>query len=224
MSDLSIFADESGGQNGRSRYCLVTLVFHNQSDPINAAIVEYAADLARRGLDDVVSHAGPLMYGTGDYATYDMGTRKMMLSVFEGFVRRLPFRYHTFAYKRSEVSDPAEFTRRFKRDLVILLMDELAYFQDFNVVKIYYDGGQPMVTKALHKAIDFAISKQAVEYRAASPRDYRFFQVADYLCTLELADIKFHAKELTKTDIKVFGADYQAFKRNHLKKIRGKLI
>jgi hypothetical protein len=81
-----------------------------------------------------------------------------------------------------------------------------------------------MVTSALHSAIDFILSKDAILYRMASAPEYRLFQVVDYLCTLELTDIKYREKHLTKTDIKIFGKDYQAFKRNHLKRIRYKLL
>ena len=87
-----------------------------------------------------------------------------------------------------------------------------------------------MVTSALHGAIDFVLSKDAVLYRMATAQDYRLFQAADYLCALELTDIKFHDKSLTETDIKVFleritrhlskttlsGSDARLFNRNSL--------
>lgn len=224
LNELSIFVDESGGQGGHSRYCLVALVFHLQSLGVDDAIAEYEADLARRNLDNVVSHMSPLMNGHDAYANYDMATRKMMLATFEGFVRGLPFSYKAFTYRRSEVDSPEEFSIRFRKDLMLFLIDNLAFFQKFEAVKIYYDNGQPMVAEALHKAIDYAISKQAVLYRMATQTDYRLAQVADYICTLELTDMKFKAKELTATDIKIFGEDYQAFKRNHLKHLRKKMI
>nr|WP_322154996.1 hypothetical protein [Paratractidigestivibacter sp.] len=81
-----------------------------------------------------------------------------------------------------------------------------------------------MVTSALHGAIDFALSKDAILYRLASAQDYRLFQTVDYLCTLELTDVKYREKCLTETDVKVFGADYQAFKKNHLARIRRKAM
>ena len=114
------------------------------------------------------------------------------------------------------------FIARFKRDLVVFLTDNLEYFQSFDKVKIYYDNGQQMVTSALHGAIDYVLSKDAVLYRMASALDYRLFQAVDYLCTLELTDLKFRDKCLMVTDVKVFGEDYQKFKQNHLKRIRRK--
>lgn len=124
----------------------------------------------------------------------------------------------------SEVEKPHLFIARFKKDLVVFLTDNLSYFQGFDKVKIYYDNGQQMVTSALHGAIDFVLSKDAVLYRMASAQEYRLFQAVDYLCTLELTDLKYQDKSLTGTDVKVFGEDYQAFKQNHLKRIRRKAL
>ncbi|WP_322151534.1 ABC transporter [Paratractidigestivibacter sp.] len=164
------------------------------------------------------------MNGHDDYAALGLGERKRLLAAFEGLARRLPFSYKVFAYRRSEVSSPEAFIARFKRDLVNFLTDNLEFFQGFDRVKIYYDNGQQMVTSALHGAIDFTLSKDAVLYRLASAQDYRLFQTVDYLCTLELTDVKYREKCLTETDVKVFGADYQAFKKNHLARIRRKAM
>lgn len=179
-------------------------------------------DLARKGLPNLPFHASPLMYGKEPYRDLEMETRKKMLASFESFCRRAPFRCKSFAYKRSEVEEPELFTARFKRDLVVFLTDNLEYFQNFDRVKIYYDNGQRMVTAALHSALDFILSKDAVLYRMASAREYRLSRVADCICTLKLTDIKFQRSELTETDAKVFGTNYPAFRKNHLKHIQKK--
>lgn len=82
-------------------------------------------------------------------------------------------------------------------------------------MKIYYDNGQRMVTAALHSALDFILSKDAVLYRMASAREYRLSQVADCICTLKPTDVKFQRSELTETDAKVFGTNHPAFRKNH---------
>lgn len=224
LLELSIFVDKSGSQSGNSRYCLVTLLFHDQSSPIADLIDAYENDLRRKYLPNLPFHASPLMNGHESYEAMDIGGRKKLLSAFEGFARKLPYLYKSFVYRRSEVATSEQFIARLKKDLVIFLTDNLLYFQSYDKVKICYDNGQQMVTSALHSAIDFILSKDAILYRMASAPDYRLFQVVDYLCTLELTDIKYREKHLTKTDIKIFGEDYQAFKRNHLKRIRRKLL
>lgn len=222
MRELSIFVDESGSQSGHSKYCLVTLLMHDQGEPVSPLIARYEDDLRAKGLPDLPFHASPLMNGHDDYESLDLGCRKRLLAAFEGFVRGVPCSYKAFSYRRSEVDAPELFIARFKRDLVVFLTDNLECFQSFAKVKIHYDNGQQMVTSALHGAIDYVLSKDAVLYRMASAQDYRLFQAVDYLCTLELTDLKFRDKCLTVTDVKVFGEDYQKFKQSHLKRIRRK--
>ena len=202
----------------------MSLVFHEQDEVLDSYISAMEEDLARKGLPNLPFHASPLMYGKEPYRDLEMEVRKKMLACFEAFCRRAPFSCKSFSYKRSEVEEPSLFTARFKRDLVVFLTDNLEYFQNFDCVKIYYDNGQQMVTAALHSALDFILSKEAVLYRMANAWEYRLSQVADCICTLELTDIKFQRNELTETDIKVFGTNYSAFRKNHLKHIQKKEI
>lgn len=80
------------------------------------------------------------------------------------------------------------------------------------------------ISEALHSAIDFMLSKDAVLYRMANPKEYRLSQVADCVCTLELTDIKFRSGTTTETDSKVFGTSYAAFTKNHMKHLRRKSL
>ena len=223
LSELSIFVDESGGQNGISRYVLMTVVLHDQSDSIQESISSYESSLESRNLPDIPFHASPLMYGKDAYANLNHETRHRMFSAFFVFVRKLPVSYRTFSYRRDQLSDAGAFAARLKRDLVVFLVDNLDTFQSFDKVKIYYDNGQHMITEALHGAIEFTLSKQAILYRKASPSDYRLAQVADFLCTVELAAIKYENHEETATDIKIFGSA-KAFRRNYLRLIRRKSL
>lgn len=67
------------------------------------------------------------------------------------------------------------------------------------------------------------LSKGVVRRRKTSMTDYRLEQVADYLCTIELALVKYEAKENGETYNKFFGG-IGSFKRNWLKQARGKRI
>lgn len=224
MSDISVFCDESGGENGHSEYCLVTLVFHDQEDDITDRVDGYRRALDSAGLLLIPFHASPCMYGKDGYKDLDISVRKGLIMKFFMFQRALPYRYKTFAYRRKEVADTSKFTARLKRDLAVFLTDNLEYFQSFDQVKIYYDGGQPMVTQALHAAIDYVLSKNAVLYREASAGTYCLQQVADLICTLELTDIKFEQHTITATDEKFFGLSRAAFKKLYLRHVRAKLL
>ena len=221
MSELSIFVDESGGMNGTSRYCLVTLVFHNQKDDISPIITFYEEILKTISLPNRPFHTSPLLYGKKEYAHDTLELRKRQLGSFFSFTQRLPIRYATFAYKRSEVPTPELFISRFRKDLVVFIAEHLAYFQSFDCVKIYYDNGQQMVTHALNAAFEYMLTPSTLMHRNATPSSYRLSQVADFLCTIELTALKAVSNDMTSSDIKFFGGN-QAFKKNYLKKIRRK--
>ncbi len=221
--DLSIFVDESGGRGGKSRYCLLTLVVHDQSESITEKVARYEEALLRADLPNIPFHSEPLLNGHGDYKNMDIKQRKKLLNSFSIMVQRLPISYVTFVYRRSEYRDPTKLSARMKRDISSVLFERLEFFQAFEEVKVYYDNGQDIVKQALDKSIGFVLSKGVVDRRKTSMTDYRLEQVADYLCTIELARVKYEAKEDGETYNKFFGG-IGAFKKNWLKQARRKLL
>ena len=220
---LSIFADESGGQNGTSKYYLITLVLHDQSNPVGPLIDAYRNSLAAKALPDIPFHASPLIYGKDQYNGLNLATRKRLLASFFVLTRKLPIQYKTLAYRRSEVATLDRLIARIRRDLVVFISDNLDFFQSYESINIYYDNGQRAVTEALHAAIEFILSKNAVAYRDASPQDYVLSQVADFLCTIELTATKYEHRDETRTDLKGFG-NVTEFKKGYLRHLRKKAL
>lgn len=223
MLEISLFADESGESGTESKYYLLTLVFHEQRDSISRIIDIYEDDIRAKGLPDIPLHASPLMNGNDEYAGMDIQDRKRLLQSFFTMLQHLPVKYHTFAYRKCEFGDSSVLEARIRRDIVNLVFDNLDYLQGFDKVKVYYDDGQYVVTKALHDAVEYALSTNAVMYKDGDPKDYRLAQAADLICALELTALKFEAKEATRTDDRFFGA-FGSFKKNYLKKIRRKVF
>lgn len=224
MGELSIFIDESGDAAFRSDFYLVTLVFHRQDEPIQPNIAQYECTLTKELLDTIPFHFNPLLNGQDDYKWKDIRSRKRQLHAFRIFAEHLPIAYAAFVFeKRSRVTNTAQLTRAIEADVKGLLRSKQAYLQDFDQVKIYYDDGQSIVTKALHLAIEGAISSQTAVYKDASPKLYRLAQVADYLCGIELTAAKYERHLETRTDVEFFGS-IRNFKKNYLKKIRRKRL
>lgn len=103
------------------------------------------------------------------------------------------------------------------------MVEHLNFFQSFDDVKVYYGNGQDIVKQALDRSVGKVLSKGAVRRRKTSITGYRLEQVADYLCTIELALAKYEAKEDGETYNKFFGG-IGSFKRNWLKQARSKRI
>ncbi len=220
MRELSIFVDESGDPGSSSKYYLLTLVLHDQGNSIADAIQTYERSVAQHKLPDIPMHIGPLIRGTYQYEFLEPVTRKRLMSSFRVFAERLPFIYHTFLYKKSEFEgDVSKIAIRLKRDLVVFLYDNLEFFQSFDHIKVYYDDGQRVITNALHDSIEYTISREAIVYKDARPSDYRLFQVADFVCGVELTAHKFEQNESTTTDHLMFGTQ-AIFKKKVLKTLR----
>ena len=223
LNELSLFIDESGSDGLKDRYYLLTLVLHEQNVRIVDGIRHYERALTQKGLPDIPFHASPLLNGHDDYRDMSLAERKRLLSAFRVFFRHMPVRYACISLKVRDYGDVDAVTATMRRRLVDLLFDELAYFQQFDAVKIYYDNGQHSLAEAIHEAMDYAFAKGVVVYREAIPADYRLSQVADYICTIELTALKYADKAITRTDEKFFGS-WSQFKKGPLKEVRAKRI
>ena len=221
MRELSIFADESGDKTDHNRYFLLTLVVHNQDDTIGEKIAHYERALSDADLPNIPFHPEPLLNGHKDYEYLEAEQRKKLLVAFNILVQRLPVRYKTFVYRRCEFETPGKLAERMKRDVAGMFNENLMYFQGFDHVKVYYDNGQAIVKRALDEAVASVLSKHAIVKRRTTMTEYRLAQVADYLCTIELAAVKYEAKEHGSTYDKFFGG-VGSFKKNWLKQAHRK--
>ena len=223
MSELSIFVDESGDKTQHAQYFVLTLVLHDQNEAIAKDISIYEKTLSDADIPNVPFHSEPLLNGHGDYKNLPLERRKKILTAFGSLVRFLPIKYKSFVYKRAHFGSIEKLAARMQRDVSSMLFDNLELFQSYDHVKVYYDNGQNIVKQALHEAIENALSKEAVVKKRTTMTEYRLAQVADYLCTIELAAAKYAAKENGGTYDKFFGG-VGAFKRNWLKQARRKAL
>lgn len=222
---LSAFFDECGQENKfqpNTKYYLLTAVLHDQRYPIDGFIASYETNLRESSLPDIPFHAYDLQHKRGGYAGLEFEIRKRLFAKFEGFVRKLPVTYKTFAYRRPEFKDAAALSKRMYRDLSSFIRDNYSAFQLFTTIAIYYDGGQAAADAAIHRAFDETLSANTADYKRLRYQERRLAQAADYFCSMELAALRYANHEETNTYIKLFG-HHRAFKANHLKQMRKRL-
>lgn len=92
------------------------------------------------------------------------------MTCFSTFVWKCPFSYEVFSYRKSRFKSDGDLFSKMKRDLIFLLFDKLESLQVYDIVKIYYDDGQGMVTDALHAAFEYALNKQTSPTGTVAPR------------------------------------------------------
>ena len=102
MKELSLFIDESGDSSTQTRYFLLTVVIHNQSEEITDKIISYEKSLVLADLPNIPFHSEPLLNGHEVYEDLEIKTRKKLLYSFNVLVQRLPIQYKTLVYKHSE--------------------------------------------------------------------------------------------------------------------------
>lgn len=223
MRELSLFIDESGDIGPCSDYYLVSFVFHDQKDSLDIDIAAYRGALRDANLPERAFHFTPIVRAHDEFAMLDIGERKSHFARFRIFTERAPFRYWVLRYKKDRFPSVYALAEQVERDLSARINEHLEFFQSFAHIKIYYDNGQQLVRHAVHQAVRTCLAKNAAIYRNAIPKDYYMSQVADYVCGIELAALRYERHLDGATDHRFFG-DKRSFTRNYLKKIRKKLL
>ncbi|WP_144744501.1 DUF3800 domain-containing protein [Enorma burkinafasonensis] len=223
MRELSIFIDESGDVGSCSDYYLVGFVFHDQSVDISTSISRYRQALSDAGLIERTFHFTPVVRGHEQYDQIDLSMRKSYFMRFQVFVEKTPFRYMVLRYRKREFSSEYALAERIERELVSFIREQVEFFFGYDCVKIYYDNGQQTVKRAVHRAVHTCLSSNAAIYRNAMPKDYFMSRVADYVCGIELAALRYDRHMDSPTDHRFFG-DKRCFTKNYLKKIRRKQL
>ena len=139
--------------------------------------------------------------------------RRRLLNKLVAFARRIDIRYKSCIVEKKQHPDSISLTVALTKQLSRFLSDNLSYFHDFNRIVVYYDNGQVELNRIL--ATVFAIVLPHAEFKRVLPAQYRLFQVADLLCTMELITLKNERHILSKSEIGFFG-NQRDLKKNYL--------
>ncbi len=218
MNILSIFVDESGDfgkVENSSPYYLVTLVFHNQSEDIYKPISVLENSLAYCDLEQSYIHTGPLIRREPPYNNMTIDERRQLVYKMLSFFNHAPILHTTIKINRREADDRFALTSQLSKSLKAYFNKHFEYFSSFEKIIVYYDNGQQELNLVLNTIFSFIFSN--VEFRKASPPQYRLLQLADFVCSVELLSLKMSEKRLSKSETAFF------YKPQELKKtfVRG---
>ena len=219
---LSIFIDESGDFGAYESHCpyyLVSMVMHDQRIEIKDNLICLDEHLQRLGYPNHAIHTGPLIRREAVYANDTVGNRKKLFNSLFHFTRQLNFRYICVSVRKSECRDEIDMASHLSRAISEELRRNKEYLESFDKVIIYYDNGQIELTKILTSIFNSLFFN--VEFRKVQPVNYRLFQVADLICTLELLSIKERNHLLTKSEEMFFGS-VKELKKSYLKLLQKK--
>lgn len=221
---LSIFVDESGDWGElqpHSPYYFITLLFHNHDDSIIEDNIALDANVKAIGFDPRSLHCGPIIRREGYYKNRTIDERRKVLRSLFSYFRHVPIQYTTLYIEKKDCVDIVDMTMRLSRHLTTFIKEHLAYLQTFENIILYYDYGQVELTRLLTSTLTALLSNLTL--RRVKPSDYKLFQLADMLCTLELVAIKFESKTASRSELDFFHSA-RDFKKNYLKVIRRKRL
>lgn len=217
MKELSVFIDESGDFGDykiHSSYYIISLIFHDQAVNIKPQIKKLEENLAYIGYPHHCSHVGPIIRNEHEYRRDTLENRQKLLKNMVSFFRHIDVKAKTVYIEKKQVMDSVDAAGRLAKGISAFIRTHLEFFLQFDIVKVYYDNGQIEVSKILSSVFNALLDH--VEFRKVFPSDYRLFQVADLVCTLQLLELKDEKHELSQSE-KQFFSDERTLRKNYLK-------
>lgn len=220
MKELSIFIDESGDfgeYNYRSPFYIVTMVFHDQENDINDSLDSLEHELSFLGYPNHCLHAGPIIRMESEFKNEDIVVRRKLLMKLMGFVRKVKIKHKSFFIEKKHIENITDATGKLSKQIGAWVKDNFEMLLTYDVVKIYYDNGQVELSKIL--ASVFNVLLPSVETRKVMPTDYRLFQVADFICTMKLTELKIENNIMSIQEKRFFGGE-EGVRKNFLKDLK----
>jgi hypothetical protein len=222
MKELSIFIDESGDFGGyelHSPFYLVTLVFHDQAVDISKNAAHLHETMTRYSISDYTVHAGPIIRRENEFLNFSIADRKKLFDSLFHFVRMTDITYFTIAVQKKNLIDEKDLSANIEKHLMRFLKENLEIFVQYDRIVVYYDFGQLELAQILSTV--FLKKFNNIEFRKVKPANYKLFQAADMLCTLELLSLKVENKTISKSELEFFDS-VRNLRRIYLKVIQRK--
>ena len=145
--------------------------------------------------------------------------RKRIFNFLYNFARTTDIKYHCIIVEKKQLVEEIDLNIRITKQLSAFLFANLAEFTQYDRIAVYYDYGQMELTNILVTAFNTVLNN--VEFKKVIPANYKLFQAADMLCTLELLALKAARKILSKSELAFF-TSAKNLKKAYLKSIQKK--
>ncbi len=110
---------------------------------------------------------------------------------------------------------------KISREIANTLRKHESFLSGFDRIILYYDNGQVELTKILTSVFSALFAN--VEFKKVRPVDYKLFQVADLVCTMELLSIKGRQNAFSRSEMEFFHS-IRDFTKNYMKALLKKKI
>jgi len=222
MKELSVFIDESGDfgpYDNHSPYYIVSLVFHEQTIDIKKDIDKLNENLRQAGISVNPIHSAPLIRREGEYKNYTLLERKRIFNFLYNFIRKVNISYRCFVVEKKQLIDEIDLQMQLTRLFSSFFRENIEHFLKYDRIVIYYDYGQRELSLSIVTIFTAFLSN--VHFKKGIQAEYKLFQAADLLCTIELLSLKAERKMLSKSEL-LFFKSAKELNKSYLRAIQRK--
>ena len=195
------------------------MVFHNQTLDIQKQVKYLDTELSYLGLNNLCIHTGPIIRKEETYKNMDVIERRRIFNKMMAFIRSIDIRFKCFFIEKKHIKDTVEATGKLSKQISQFIREHYNDFLTFDDVKIYYDNGQVEVSKLLSSVFNALLPNPI--FRKVMPSDYKLFQAADFICSMELVRLKLESNQFSKSEMTFFGSQ-RYLKQNYLNILKKK--
>lgn len=226
-NELSIFIDEAGDVGTydpetnpiSDRYYLITLVFHDQNKPIDSQIEFLKNRLANDGFTAEAVHSGPLIRKEPPFRYYSSEDVFHILQDMLFFLKKSPILYCLIVVDKTQCKNRESLEFMITNQIMSFISMNYSWLSKFRQIKIYYDNGQKIVSDCIRNSFRSEFNCQS---NCVKPADYFLFQIADFICTCSLIEIKRQKALMSKSEKRIFSP--KLFKKMFFSEIEKKRI
>lgn len=224
MKRLNIFIDESGSvlpldgnipinSTLSDSFYVVSLVFVVDND---ASIYETIREINELkytyGISEAI-HYGPLIRRKNDF--YKQFTIDEVRKIFyrtSKIISNLSIYYSTIVLNKRDISTKDEF-ESYLIDNFANIYYSNPYINQIKEIKVYYDNGQECVSTFIKEGIFKYFKYHNNDIFNARQKDYALLQIADYICTMKIIDLKRKFNASSTSEKAIFN-NTKKYKRN----------
>ena len=206
MHNLSMFVDESGDfgeYSHHSPYYIITMLFHDQDKDIKPLVQKLDSEIQSLGYEkDFVIHTAPLIRKEEMFNKVMPNERRALFTKLFYFVLKSDIKFKTFVFEKKQFDNTLKLEGRIAKEMSLFIRSNLEFFQTFDNEILYYDNGQHELNRILNAVLATELSHYDI--RKVLPKDYKLFQAADLICTIQLLALKRKRRELSKSELLIF--------------------
>ena len=114
------------------------------------------------------------------------------------FTKSVAIEYKSFIYKKKDYEDKDKMIAQMAKDLASFVFEKYGWFNSFKTIKVYYDYGQGEIGIVLNVGLNSLLRN--VEFKKVVPSNYKLLQVADFICTIKLIEMKYNGNGMSKSE------------------------